>query len=238
MKEKYSNYYRMLLSVQTFLAGKTEITGTIPAFGRAITRLNDKIAEIKEADKNRGGKATGKGGSKNEVEEKLIAAVMKAASAIGTYAAEKELTDLGNLVDFNKWDLIKLRDSDLAAKAGLIKKTAEEKLTELADYGVTASDLTTIEELAATFTQLIGEIGAIRGGKVVETKNLGVLIDEAKAIAEKQLDRFAETLKAANGEFYNQYSAVRTVLDYGSSHTKPDDDGTTPPPDEPTPPAS
>jgi len=237
MKEKYSNYYRMLLSVETFLGTKAETTGTIPAFGRAITRLNDKIAEIKGADSNRGGKSTGKSGSKNETEDKLIAAVMKAASALKTYAVDKELTDLAASVDFSKWDLIKLRDSDLAAKAGSIKKTAEGKLSELAEFGLAASDLTTIEELAATFTQLIGEMGTIRGGKIVETKNLGALIDEAKAIVEKQLDGFAETLRTDQTEFYNQYKAVRDVLDYGGSH-KPGDEGTTPPPDAPTPPVS
>ncbi|PJC59024.1 MAG: hypothetical protein CO025_07460, partial [Ignavibacteria bacterium CG_4_9_14_0_2_um_filter_37_13] len=122
MKEKYSNYYRTLLSVETFLAEKSEVTGTIPAFGRAITRLNNKIAEIQEADKNRGDKATGKSGSKNETEDKLIAAVLKAASALKTYAAEKELSDLAKSVDISKWDLIKLRDLDLVSKAGFIKK--------------------------------------------------------------------------------------------------------------------
>jgi len=230
MKEKYSNYYRMLLSVQTFLAGKSEITGVIPAFGRAITRLNDKIAEIKEADANRGGKATGKGGSKSAVEDKLISAVLKASSILGTYAAEENLVDLKKAVDFTKWDLIKLRDSDLAAKARSIKKTAEGKLTVLADFGLKVSDLTVIEELAATFTQLIGEMGSIRGEKIAETKNLGGLIDDAKVIIEEQLDKFANTLQEDHTEFYIQYKAIRNVIDYGASHTKPGEDGTTPPP--------
>jgi|GEM_PF-2270575 len=239
MKEKYSNYYRMLLSVQTFIAEKSEVTGTIPAFGRAITRLNNKIAEIQEADKNRGDKATGKSGSKNETEDKLIAAVMKAVSTLKTYTAEKGLTDLAISVDISKWDLIKLRDLDLVSKAGLIKKTAQEKITELEEYGLIAADLTKIEELAANFSTVIGEMGSIRGGKITETKNLGVLIDESKAILENQIDGFAETLKENHLDFYNQYKVVRDVLNYGASHTKPGDEDQTSPPttDGTTPPA-
>ena len=238
MKEKYSNYYRTLLSVETFLAEKSEVTGTIPAFGRAITRLNNKIAEIQEADKNRGDKATGKSGSKNETEDKLIAAVLKAASALKTYAAEKELSDLAKSVDISKWDLIKLRDLDLVSKAGFIKKTAQEKITELEDHGLITSDLTKIEELAANFSSVIGEMGSIRGGKITETKNLGVLIDESKAILENQIDGFAETLKENHLDFYNQYKVVRDVLNYGASHTKPGDEEQSPPPpaDTTTPP--
>ena len=230
----------MLLSVETLLAEKSEITGTIPAFGRAIIRLNNKIAEIQEADKNRGDKATGKSGSKNETEEKLIAAVLKAASALKTYAAEKELTDLAKSVDISKWDLIKLRDLDLVSKAGFIKKTSQEKLTELEEYGLITSDLTKIEELAETFSTIIGEMGSIRGGKITETKNLGVLIDESKVILENQIDGFAETLKENHLDFYNRYKVVRDVLNYGASHTKPGEEDQTPPPPPPdttTPPA-
>jgi len=46
-----------------------------------------------------------------------------------------------------------------------------------------------------------------------------------------------ETLKENHLDFYNQYKVVRDVLNYGASHTKPGEEGTTPPPDEPTPPA-
>lgn len=64
---------------------------------------------------------------------------------------------------------------------------------------------------------------------------MGVLFDEAKIIIEEQIDGFAETLKEEHLEFYNQYKAVRDVLDLGGSHTKPDDEGTIPPPTPPAP---
>ena len=228
MKEKYNNYFRMLLAVEKFLLANASITVLRPALSRAITRLTDKIAEITATEKARGGKATGLSGTKNETEELLLAMILKVASAIKSYASENKLTDLFASVDFKRWELVKLKDNDLVMKAGSIKKLAADKLALLEEYGVAEADLTELETLSTGFKNFIGTIGMIRGEKTVETKNIGVLFDEAKVILEDQIDGLVETLKKEYSEFCNQYAAVRNVFDLGGSHPK--DDEETPPP--------
>ncbi|MFA4923114.1 MAG: hypothetical protein WC557_02845 [Ignavibacteriaceae bacterium] len=236
MKEKYNNYYRMLLAVEKALLANASITVLRPALVRAVTRLSGKIAEIDAAEKAHGGRATGLSSSKNEAEENLISIILKVASGIKAYASENNLTDLFKSVDFKRWELVKLKDNDLVTKAGNIKSLAAEKLSELDDFGVVEADLTSLETLGADFKNYIGSIGKVRGEKTVETKNVGVLFDEAKVILEDQIDGLVETLKADHADFYNQYYAVREVLNLGGSHPK--DEETTPPPtDTPTPPA-
>ncbi|MFA6597674.1 MAG: hypothetical protein WCS69_08120 [Ignavibacteriaceae bacterium] len=236
MKEKYNNYYRMLLAVEKALLANAPITGLRPALVRAVTRLSGKIAEIQEAEKARGGRATGLSSSKNQAEENLISIILHVASGIKSYASENKLTDLFKSVEFKHWELVKLKDNELVTKAGNIKALAADKLSELADFGVVEADLTLLDTLAADFKNYIGNIGMVRGGKTVETKNVGVLFDEAKVILEDQIDGLVETLKAEHSEFYNQYYAVREVLNLGGSHGK-DEEDTPPPPDTPTPPA-
>jgi len=232
MKEKYNNYFRMLLAAEEFLLANAAITVLRPALGRAITRLTGKIAEIDESEKARGGRATGLSGSKNEAENKLISLILSVASAIKSYASENSLTDLFKSVDFKRWELVKLKDNELVSKAGNIKLLAVDKIAALEEFGAVEADLTALDTLANDFKSHIGNIGVVRSGKTVETKNVGLLFDEAKVILEDQIDGLVETLKKDHSDFYNQYAAVRNVLDLGGSHPK-DEEETTPPPPPP-----
>jgi len=228
MNYKYLNYLNMLLSVKKFLGENSAVTSVKPAFARAITRLNEKIAAIQALDEKRGERGSGVTGTKSQVKEYLIDNILKTAGAIKAYASENNKPDLIKEGSIKKSDLIKIRELDLVKRADSVYERALSKSADLNDFGVEAADLNSMMDLRNTFSDLISEVGSKQGQRAGKTKSLDTLFEEVKIILEQQVDGLAETFKKDNPSFYNQYKAVRVISDRGGRRGN-GGNGSTPP---------
>jgi hypothetical protein len=219
----------MLLSVKKFLVDNSAVTSVKPAFARAITRLNEKIAAIRSLDENRGERGSGVTGTKSQVKESLLESILKAAGAIKAYASEKNKPDLIKSVNISKSELNRIRELELVKRAESIHDLAQSNSLELADFGITAADLSLLTDLNDTFSDLISEVGSRQGQRSGKTKSLNTLFEEVRIILEQQVDGLAATLKQNNPDFYNQYISVRVITDRGGRRNNGNGENPAPP---------
>ncbi len=222
MKDRYINYFNMLLAVQSFLEQNAAVVAERPAFSRAVTRLNEKIESIQALDVKRGDRATGVTGSKNQAEENLVNKIIRVSSAIKAYASENNLADMLNKANLSRSELMKLRDIELVQRTEALSELAAPNAEALEEYGVTAADLTALTNLKNSFADYISEVGRKQGERAGETKNLDELFKDIRAILEDQVDNFAESLGDEHSGFYNQYKAIRNIIDRGGQQ-KPEE---------------
>jgi len=225
----HNNYYQMLLSVKKFLVHNSAVTSEKPAFARAITRLNEKIAAIRSLDENRGERGSGVTGTKSQVKESLLESIFKAAGAIKAYASEKNKPDLYNSGNITKSALARMRELDLVKYAKSIHDLTSANSQDLADFGISTADLEVRTDLNDAFSDLISEVGSRQGQRSGKTKSLNTLFEEVRIILEQQVDGLAATLKQNNPDSYNQYISVRVITDRGGHRNNGNGENPAPP---------
>ncbi|MCX6151992.1 MAG: hypothetical protein NTX22_15815 [Ignavibacteriales bacterium] len=232
MNNYQTNLYRMFLAVQSYLLAQAAITSKIPAFGRAITKLQNKVKEIEDIDSGKIKISSGKTGSKAELKKELAEHLSKVASALFTYADENKITELKARVDYSDWDLKKKKDTELVSVATAIHADALPLISSLADFGIMQDEIDLLADLTADFKDAIGESGSTKSKKSGATKALIVAFNEAKKILENEADKHVNTLKKEYPNFYNEYKTAREILNYGGSHPVAEEENKTDTPAE------
>ena len=95
---------------------------------------------------------------------------------------------------------------------------ATAKLTALADFGVTAADLTTLGTLTTNFGKVKQVFRTAVSKQAGQTTSLAQAIAANQSLLRKQLDKVLTKFKTSNPDFYAGYQAARVIVDRRSHH--------------------
>ncbi len=221
MDQKLNRDLNMYLSVDTYLDSNKVVVNAIPAFSRATVKFHNKIIEIRIADSGREGITAGKTDAKRELRDDLIDACFKVTSVISIYANETGNTEATALFDKTETEINRFKDNELTGFADELYKYSSSILTSLEEYGITSDEITEIDTLSKELTKKIGERGGSEATSIGATQTVRNLMTQTKKMLETELDRFADSLKTKNLDFYNGYYAARRIIDLGVRHEKP-----------------
>ena len=235
MRNLFDNFLRMVNAMITFLNEAPEMLTKYPAIAAINLGMTAKVAEINKHAEKRGGRSTGLSGTKNQKQHNAIDWLYKVMTALHSVASgKKNMPDLVTATKCtSKWQLAKLKDSDLVKKCRSIHDSALPFLTELEGHNIKQADLDNLLAAGTEYEAQIGEISSVQGTKVGETENIGTDMHDLHMIVEDQLDSAFESLKDDEPEFYNKFKGVREVHQYGIRHEKPKDDNSTSPDNPP-----
>ena len=225
MTDKQENMFSMFLVLHGYLSQNSAVVSSIPAFQKAYEKLGTLIQDIKDVDSGRKSIKAGKGDLKTKARNELSEAVYEAASALFTYADEKNLPDILERADHYETYYKKLRDTNLLSEAADIVKLTEGKEADLLEHGLTAEEIAEIGIKSDTLRNALVDLGTSSGDSINATKSVYELIGEAKDIIDKQLDRHAMRMRKSNAEFYNKYQTASRVIAAGvryDNNTQPE----------------
>ena len=220
MKDVFTNFLKMVAGLFNFLDGQSTVTAKIPAFGRAIAEGKIKLNEIEIAATDMGEKATGKTGEKNDIENGLIKMLVKISNGLYAYGDESNNPELIEKSGTSAGRMRKMKDADLATFAKARVQLVGANLTELADFGITAEDLTKTNLLIEQFESINAEITSKLKSRAGASKDVEAMVDALEGLVENRLDKYAEMLSEENSSFYNAYAATRNVYNYGKRYEK------------------
>ena len=237
MNQNEENKSNMYNAVEAVFAANASIVAEVPALGEVHTDLQSLIAEIETTDGELMKTTEGKTSAKSKVIKELIASIVPIASAASAYAMRKKLVELRAAVDYSENQLKHLTQIELPIKVKNIKEAAHAVLADLANYGMTQAKFDLVDAKLTALKSAVGKKDTGFTDHVAIRKTLSELFDKVDNLLREEADAIVEVLKETKLSFYNQYFAARVIKDLGGSHTKPEDEGTTPPPtDTPTPP--
>ncbi len=154
---------------------------------------------------------------RNDLEFKTLAT----ADPLSAFAAKNGKKELGAQVDLTKSYLDKLQDNDLEQVAERVHDLANDNLKDLADYGVTADSLATLDNARKAFAAKKTAPREKAAQRKAETMSLPQLIITVRSIFRNELDKLMTPFRLSNSEFYNGYFAARAVIDRRATHEAP-----------------
>ena len=213
MTQAQINRSEMLAAVEAFLDRNTAIWGAIPIIGILVSQLNDLIEAItghKDAQN-----AAQIFIHKNKKQQKLAAAEKADIlnDTLEAYAGDAEDAELEFKAAKSYSDLNKLRNDDFKTVITETIALLEEKLTDLADYGVSEPQITDLKNSFNNFLVLNGQPRQYRIASVVATESLKELFTQSSKLLQSKLDKVMKRFKKTDPKFYKGYLAARVVVD-------------------------
>jgi hypothetical protein len=213
MNQNQINRSQMLDAVKAYLDRNASIWSMIPIIGILVSQVNDFIVAItghKDAQN-----AAQVFIHKNKKQQKLAAAEKADIlnDTLEAYAGDAEDAELEYKAAKSYSDLNKLRNDDFKTVITETIALLEEKLTDLADYGVSEPQITDLKNSFNNFLVLNGQPRQYRISSVVATESLKEMFTQSSDLLTKKLDKVMKRFKNADPKFYKGYLAARVVVD-------------------------
>lgn len=205
-----------------YIAANVTITNAITAFAAVLLSVKNKLILIDSYDSIV--TSTTKGVT---IDTKAVRGVMesiafKCSRAIIAYASQAPIDNaLIAKAKYSKSQLKKIKKEDIAAVCEVIRKAASDNITDLADYGISATDVSDLAAAIALYLSANSNPRQATINKNVAIRQINQLIKEINQdLFPNQLDNLVLTLEASQSEFVAKYFEARVIIDLGKSHTK------------------
>ncbi len=184
------------------------------------------ITEIESAESKMNSVHEGRTEQKNNAETVLAEKAARIASTVKAYAI---INNDMNLAENNDWTvskLLKMADLEKLNRIKSIRDDAKANEAGLADYGITAEDLTDLDSFLTTYESFFTEKGIAFGERSATRKEMTELFEKINNILRNRIDLIMEIFAAEETDFYNRYQHAKTPVDYGARH-EPEPETTT-----------
>jgi hypothetical protein len=193
---------------------------SVPAFDNVFTIFSTKVSSIVTTAQLEAQVITGVATDKKVMRETLCRQTADIAAAVYPYAVSTGNNTLKEQVAFSKSDLRNLRDDQLAPTCRNIHDLANANLVALADYGITAPMLASLNTLIGSYEAKVPTPRNAASLKKTYATNLKTLFKDCDSILKNQMDKLAVQTKTAFPDFYTTYKNNRIILDAATSSTQ------------------
>lgn len=219
MNNKQTNTLNMYDAVSQFLntynavwSGNATIAGMVTTFNSHISALNASDMAQKTITK-------GITQTKKQAKITMANAAMVIAKAGKAYASATNNITLAASFNYSFSDIKEAKDTDADDICQSMYNALQPFIANTAAYGASAASLTTLQSAINTFSALIGKPRSQQTVIINATLTIAQRFDAANTLLKDQLDPIMEQYKTMNAPFYNQYKAVRVIVDAGKHHT-------------------
>lgn len=225
MTKGEENKLSMYKGVQEVLTNNSDIHSAIPVIGEALTSFSGIIGAIDQVNFDFQGSTKGATADKVAKEEVLINQATKLANVLFVFAVKTKNNALKEEFKFSKSYLEKLRDTDLLNKCTQIINTAQNYLTELANYGVSEATITDAQTAYDNFASAFNAQAEKMAERSSEREKLTTLFNDADNVLYEELDPMMELFIDSNPDFYNAYQSARVIKDLGTGRNSESGNG-------------
>ncbi len=203
----------MQLAVQACMDQNTEKWNNVPVIAQIKNQLDEIIQRI-ETQSNKtavDSKATTQ--NKNQIRGILTQKALILAGTLSSYGAITDNLQLAEETKLSKSEIDSLKEAEIEAIINNLIQQATDKLDQLADFGISAEQITDLSTSLDDFTAMIGKPRVIRNQKFAAMQQIDELIDEARKLLKTKLDRIMIRYRYADPEFYDSYQRSRSIVD-------------------------
>lgn len=221
MRGRDINRISMIGSTIAYCENNTSATGGITAFATALAKLKARKKELDKWMMEEMSPSTGVTTDVRTLRKKMSEQALRCANATLGYAHSVKNNELAEAVSLTGEDLRVLSKMDATDRCELIKNAASANISALADWGLTAGDITDLESKINAYRQQAQRPRLTIVTKSAANKKVkGLVRDTLDNLLKNDLDRMAETLRYSNREFWSGYKMAREIIDLGVRHSR------------------
>ena len=218
MNAKQDNKVGMFGSVALACDKAAKIWASLVAFVAAYDKFKNSLERIKEFAQKQAEASKGATEFKKYCRQSMCEAAQVIAGAVHSHATENNDVELAAKVDVSLSSLLTGRDRVSAEKCQSIHRLASEKVADLAEQGVTAAKLKSLQTKIDDYTACLQRPRQIISEVKTATAQLEAEIETADQLLADGLDRLVLQFKDSEPEFYNNYLNARVIVDNASGH--------------------
>ena len=215
MTDSQRNKLNMYVLVKDFLLASVTITNKIVVFAALFSTFNDYITEIFAVSEQQERDQKGVTQTKQTVRAALIAQMEKISRKCVGYASGVDDNVFLQMVRVSTSRLKNMADADLVKKAEDMVTIVTPKLSVLAGYNITASDLDSLSGLKADFMSIYTAPAGNKKSKSQLTEKLNGLVSNTDTVLGKMDDQVG-TLYDTDAAFHNEYFKNRELVKLAS----------------------
>lgn len=211
ISRKINSYKAIERVEEQFLSTITSIPALSEQFNLFKDSLNTLNIIINRQTTDYKGYAEQKKVARNTLTDKaiVICKPLKAfASKTNNYVLEEE-------INYSLTDLVRAKEADFMDIVHRISVKADENATALANYGITVSMITELQNSITSLNSLRSKPREAIGIKKVATADLISAIRNTDNIL-KMIDKIIVIFKDSLHQFYGEYLSARKIIDIGS----------------------
>lgn len=213
MNSNQNKHLRMYLNTQTTLDNFSIKWHTLPIMVTKKNRYDELIQRIIGQNEKTNPASKGTTENKDHVRQGLMMKVISLSGLMQAFAAVNEDPELAEKVSLTKSDLVRCRETELAAMIVPLITEARNHIDELADYLVTEDMIVEIETSIDNFTALLGKPRSIRNKAFAAQTVLTDLFQETDELLKMQMDKLMLRYRATDNDFYEEYTRARVIVD-------------------------
>lgn len=207
----------MFSTVSSYMDKNNSIVSGVPAIIVTVAEVNTNLAAITEKGRKQlaptGGAAEEKDTVRLDFEEKIL----EIADQLAALAEKTKNANLAAQAEFSLSSLDKLSDDELEETGTSVSGLGTANLAALADYGITAADMTALDALKTKFHGVKTAPRTAIAGRKGETDTIPGLITATTSILRNRLDKQLTKFKKSQPAFYAGYRSARVIVDRGGS---------------------
>ncbi|WP_378176693.1 hypothetical protein [Aquimarina sp. SS2-1] len=212
MNKDQNNKLDMYEAVQTYLDANTDKWNGVPVLITFKNQFSELLSNIREHQENQEAARVYLGANKTTQKRFVSEKADILNDALEAYAAIEENIELEQKAAKSFSDLNRLRNQDFVTVVTETITLLEQHLEALADYGVTADQITDLKNSFDQFLTLQGQPRQYRIAGKQATLNLAELFENTSSLLSNKMDKVMKRFKRTDANFFNGYQTARIIV--------------------------
>lgn len=217
MNQYQENRLSMAYATRQVLDQNSSTWNAIPALVTAKNELDANIKSIEDCLALQLRDITGHTEAKAVAKEEMGAQTVLVAGGVMAWAVATGDEGLAEEMNIFPSELNKYRDSAVAQRCQHVADSANAHIASLADYGVTAADVTALQTRIDAYLVLVQQPRNVITARKGATSEIGLLVRDTQKLLTRRLDMLMRRFVVSAPEFYRQYTNARIIIDRGGS---------------------
>ncbi|KAA1242470.1 hypothetical protein [Aquimarina sp. RZ0] len=212
MDQRQINRLDMYEAVNTYLNANTAVWSGVPILVTLKNELDTLLVSIQTQQKDQEAARIYLGNDKTTQKRFVSEKADILNDSLEAYAAINTLVELEQKAAKTFTDLYSTRNQDFITVISETITLLEQHLENLADYGVTADQITDLKNSMDQFLTLNGQPRQYRIAEKQATIQMADLFEQVTALLANRIDKVMKRFKNANTNFYNGYISARAIV--------------------------
>jgi hypothetical protein len=220
MNANQQNKLSMFLAVLGVMDKYNSVWSAMTAVAEMVTRLTGYTDSIQDKTGVQGTPLTGIAGGKRRNRIDMMEKALAIAGDLHALATKNNDSTLQAKTALELSDLTRLGDTLVAPRCQEIYALVNTNTAALANYGVTAADITALQAAIDAYTDVLTKPREAVVGRKEVTGSMAQDEDAADELFKKELDPAMRKFKTKNAPFYGEYTSAHMIIDLGERHEK------------------
>jgi hypothetical protein len=221
MRRAQTNRYSMYQRVADVLEKNKSIWENKKAMVDSISNFINNMKEIEEVDARLLQSTKGATKDKNQLKTDLLQMAFIFAAEASAMAAKMGDYQLMEKCRIKKSLALSYSDTEAKDFATMILANVESRLTQLADYNITETEVTKYKGMLDQFAKSISNKNVVKSDYSTDISYMADLFSNNASILSNEINYMMRSYKKSHPLFYDAWRKARKINDLGGSSKKP-----------------